>query len=145
MKTKVFYMAWKIAFITILMIPCASNIQAQTIDPYCSGNMKIIDDNPQFGDYYEVFIRVETTTPSTSDWEYVGQYTYSASDQPFGPTQVYDVPKPVPVPPNFYTIRLFAIKYDINHTEQGNSNNTSLATLDANDDLSANNTIELKW
>ena len=134
----------KVVFVTISLLALISNLQSQTINPDCTGYLKIIDDNPQPGDYYEIIIRVETTTPSASNWEYIGQFFYSTSDQYFGPTTVYNVPKPNPLPQNFYTIRLFARKYN-GGSELGDSNNSSLATLDANDDLSANNTIELKW
>lgn len=136
----------KIVLAIALSIVCLIPFSLQSqINPDCTGYLKIIDDNPQAGDYYEVIIRVETTSPSASDWEYVAQYSYSTSNQAFGPVQVFEVPKPVPVPPNFYTISLYAVKYDVYHTDQGSANNSSLATLDGNDDLSADDVIELKW
>ena len=34
--------------------------QAQTITAHCSGNLKITDSNWSIGDYYVVYVRVET-------------------------------------------------------------------------------------
>jgi len=117
--------------------------QAQTITAHCSGNLKITDSNWSIGDYYVVYVRVETTDPWTSDWEWTNNYT-ATGQFGFGPTDVYDVPKPDPIPQPYYSLRLYGVKIS-GGGEAGTANNSSIAKIDASNNLTATYEIELKF
>lgn len=127
----------------ILLFAFSSFLQAQTFTAHCFGDLKITDSNWSSGDYYVVYVRVETTDPWTSDWEYTNTY-YSTGQSTFPSTDVDDVPKPNPIPQPYYSLRLYGVKIS-GGGEVGNANDVSVAKLDASDNLEATYEIELKF
>lgn len=116
-----------------------------TVTGHAYATLIITDDAYTSGDYYDGWLRIETTDPWQSDWISIGQFTSAAS---FGINNIVvsSVPYDPPVDPGYYSIRIYLVK---NQSEPG-ENNSSTATpsttqYEGHIRFDADNDIEVKF
>jgi hypothetical protein len=101
------------------------SLHAQTTIGHCYGYYYIDDPNYVSGDYYDIYLRFETATPSATNWQYINTVYYSGyPSTQFSNVNVGSVPHPPFTTPDFYSIRIGAAKNGGTPT----ANNSSYAT-----------------
>jgi hypothetical protein len=111
----------RFAFIAIAMMSFIS-VSNATTTCHCYGEFYIDDPGFFSGDYYDIYLRIETSTSWTSNWVHFTTVYSVGSSVPFTNVVIGSVPFPTPLPADFYTIRIMAMK---NGTTP--ENNSSLA------------------
>ena len=119
-----------LVIMSIIITATSQSLGATTIG-HCYGRFLIDDGGYAPGDYYDVYIRLETSDPLATNWVHYGQYNYQGQSIAFSNVNVGDVPYPAPVPPNYYSIGVLVIKNDNTGSPYYNNSYASPSYIDA--------------
>jgi hypothetical protein len=115
----------------IIFAATSQRLGATTIG-HCYGRFYIDDDSYTSGDYYDVYIRLETSDPFASSWIHIGTYYNQGVPYTFTNVNVGDVPYPAPIPANYYRIGVLVIKNGDTGSPFYNNSYATASYIDAN-------------
>lgn len=107
MKAKVFFMI----MIGFIMTFSSISLKGETTTAHCNATVQIID--PSFNplsDFYYISIRIETNYPSESAWSPVIGPVTNLNPVNFMSIVFDNVPYPIPVPLDYFTIGVLVSK-----------------------------------